>query len=375
MSLYRFVYYSAVIGGWAAFVAWLLAETLVLRGEYSVGFGQNVVSIALVGAILGAGLNLLAGLGNPQWKRQLYRLLAGLICGGIGGIVGSLLGNLFFLIGLSRAFGWAIMGLAIGSAAGIYEKSPSKCRNGVIGGAIGGLLGGFLFDHTGAGMAARATAFVILGGSIGALIGLTQLVLKEAWLTVVDGFRPGRELILGQTVTMLGRGDHLALPFLGYPGRDLESEHARIVRQTDGSFTLEDNRSRLGTRLNGQPILVATPLKDGDLVKLGTNIIRFNLRQRGSVRAAAQPAVPFPPGSMSAPPPPVSPPASSPPSPSSGMKPPAPPPPPPASPSSFPSGAIKPPATRVGRPPPPPATNPPVAPRIPPPPPPPAPPG
>ena len=52
MSLYRFVYYSAVIGGWAAFIAWLLAETLVLRGENSVGFGQTVVSIALVGAIL-----------------------------------------------------------------------------------------------------------------------------------------------------------------------------------------------------------------------------------------------------------------------------------------------------------------------------------
>ena len=183
------------------------------------------------------------------------------------------------------------MGLAIGSAAGIYEKSPSKCRNGVIGGALGGLLGGFLFDHTGAGMAARATGFVILGGSIGALIGLTQLVLKEAWLTVVDGFRPGRELILGQTVTMLGRGDHLALPFLGYPGRDLESEHARIVRQTDGTFTLEDNRSRLGTRLNGQTILAATPLKDGDLIKLGSNIIRFNQRQRGTVRTAAAPGL------------------------------------------------------------------------------------
>ena len=95
------------------------------------------------------------------------------------------------------------------------------------------------------------------------------------------------ELILGQTVTTLGRGDHLPLPFLGYPGRDLEAEHARITRQTDGQFLLEDNHSRLGTRLNGQPVQAATPLKDGDLIKLGTNIVRFHSRQWGRLRAAA----------------------------------------------------------------------------------------
>ena len=86
---------------------------------------------------------------------------------------------------------------------------------------------------------------------------------------------------------MLGRGDHLPLPFLGYPGRDLEAEHARITRQGTGQFLLEDNHSRLGTRLNGQPVQTATPLKDGDLIKLGTNIIRFHSRQWGRLRAAA----------------------------------------------------------------------------------------
>ena len=97
-------------------------------------------------------------------------------------------------------------------------------------------------------------------------------------MTVVDGYRPGREWIIGQDVTTLGRGDHLPLPFLGYPGRDLESEHARIVRQPDGAFLLEDNHSRLGTRLNGQSIQSPTPLADGDLIKIGSNIVRFNLR-------------------------------------------------------------------------------------------------
>ena len=239
--------------------------------------------------------------------------------------------------------------------AGIWDKSRRQTRNGALGGAIGGLLGGLLFDPltgAGSGMAARATAFVILGVSIGALVGLAQLVLKEAWLTVVDGYRPGREWIIGQDVTTLGRGDHLPLPFLGYPGRDLESEHARIVRQPDGAFLLEDNHSRLGTRLNGQSIQSPTPLADGDLIKIGSNIVRFNLRKRGMVRAAVSAAA-ISSGGFPLPPPPPPPPtprpwlgqtakpqAERPPLPS---MPPPPPPPPPASRPSFPSHPLPPP--------------------------------
>ncbi len=392
MSLYRFVYYCAVVGGWAAFLAWMLAELLVLRGEDSGGTATVVLIGAMVGAAIGAGLNLVSGMSNAQWKRQLLRLPSGLIGGGIGGAIGGLLGNLLLvLMGLSRTpgslsgwmtfvpvLGWIVMGLAIGSAEGIYEQSSRKCRNGAIGGAIGGLLGGIFMQRiaSGSGMAARATAFVVLGISIGALIGLAQLVLKEAWLTVVDGFRPGRELILGQTVTALGRGDHLPLPFLGYPGRDLESEHARITRQTDGNFVLEDNRSRLGTRLNGQPIQAATALKDGDLIKLGSNIVRFSHRGRGAVHVRGGTPASIPAGSMAPPPLPPMSPMSRPPVMPAGVKPPMPPPPsppPPAMPRpAVPLGGPRPPGMPVGQPPPPPSTPSPAPPRIPPPPPPPA---
>ena len=128
------------------------------------------------------------------------------------------------------------MGLGIGAVDGLYERSNSKIRNGLIGGGIGGLLGGLLFDPiqnlitSQSGMSSRATAFVILGICIGAMIGFTQVVLKEAWLTVLDGYRAGRQLILGQVVTYLGRGDHLPLPFLGPMNLELETEHVKITR-------------------------------------------------------------------------------------------------------------------------------------------------
>jgi hypothetical protein len=187
-----------------------------------------------------------------------------------------------------------IMGLGIGAIEGLYEHSASKLRNGLIGGALGGLLGGFLFDPISqliashSGMSSRATAFVILGICIGALIGFVQVVLKEAWLTVLDGYRVGRQLILSQPVTVLGRGDHVPLPFLGPANAGLDAEHLKIVRQASGGFVLEDNKSKLGTRLNGQIIQGPKPLKDADVIKLGTNIVRFNERH-GKSGAAPNP--------------------------------------------------------------------------------------
>lgn len=312
MSLHRFVYYSAVIGGWAALLAWLACEVLFLHRRRFGGIVEAVLTGACVGAIVGAGLNAVAGMSNAQWKRQWRRLLPGLLGGGIGGASGGLVGSLAYSsLGLPRAVGWMIMGLGIGASEGAYERSGRKLRNGLIGGAVGGLLGGMLFDPirnlapAGLVTSSRATAFVLLGISIGALIGLAHVVLKEAWLTVVDGFRPGRQLILSQDVTVLGRGDHLPLPFLGYSGKDLESEHLRIVRQPDGSYLIEDNHSRLGTRVNGQLIQGPVPLADDDLVKLGTNIVRFNHRRRSRVRGPQSDTSPLPSGSLQAPPPPA----------------------------------------------------------------------
>ncbi len=306
MSLSRFVYYSAVIAGWAAFLAWMLAEMFVLHagwvtklagvfsesmfsaeGEMAenvgpVGTLRTALVGGVVGAAIGAGLNIVSALANAQWKRQRRQLPYAILGGLIGGLFGGATGNVLYTVRCPQAFGWMIMGLAIGGTQGFFEQSSKKLRNGLIGGGLGGLIGGIFFSIlavAGSGMAARATGFVILGISIGALIGLTMVVLKEAWVTVVDGFRPGRELILSQTVTTLGRGDHLPLPLLGMSGRNLEAEHARITRTPRGDYILEDNHSRLGTILNNSPIEGPAPLGDGDLIRLGGNILRFHSRK------------------------------------------------------------------------------------------------
>jgi hypothetical protein len=291
MSLWRSVYYCAVIAGWAAFFGWLPAEFMFFHSGTGSGNLAVTVTGAMLGAAVGLGLGLVAGMANARLKQLILRGLVGLAGGAACGAVGATLGNVLFTFGIPRAFGWLVMGLGIGVVDGVYEKSKSKIRNGLIGGCIGGLMGGFLFDPlqsliaSQSGMTSRAVGFVILGLCIGALIGLAQVVLKDAWLTVLDGYRAGRQLILSQNVTALGRGDHLALPFMGPMNKDLESEHLRIIRQANGSYLVEDNHSKLGTRLNNQPVQSPSALKDGDVIKFGTNFVRFNERRRSAGNA------------------------------------------------------------------------------------------
>lgn len=284
MSFYRFIYYCAFLGGWCAFVGWLISEIMPFPEGKKNGTLHVLLVTGFVGAGIGAGVMSLSGTAKGRWY---VRMLPGLLGGFVGGALGGMIGDVLYSAAhLPRWIGWTFMGLCIGSIEGAFEQSLLKLRNGLIGGGLGGLLGGLLFDPmvslaaTGSGLTSRATAFVILGLAIGCLIGLVQVVLRDAWLTVLDGYRPGRQVILSQPVTLLGRGEWVALPFMGSFGNALDMEHLRVVRQTDGSFQAEDNSTKNGSEVNRQKIAGPTPLLDGDTIKIGNNIIRFNEKSK-----------------------------------------------------------------------------------------------
>lgn len=293
MSLSRLVFYSAVVGGWSAFVGWLLAQLLFGRWV-DVSFLLVALMVGIVAAFIGGGLSQVAGLINLRWGDQVHRLGPGIVGGLAGGIAGALLGSLIHAMAgeFGRVIGWAFMGIGIGVAEGIYEQSPRKLRNGLIGGALGGFLGGllfFLFNLIGLGtdVSKRATGFVILGVCIGLFIGLVQVVLKEAWLTVEQGFRPGRQLILAQPLLTLGTSEKASLIFIAYGAKGVEPIHLQIQRLPDGRYVVQDNQSRTGTFVNGQRLSGPALLRDGDRLQFGTNVVRFNERVRSAAGVAA----------------------------------------------------------------------------------------
>ncbi len=161
---------------------------------------------------------------------------------------------------------------------------------GMIGGLVGGVLGGialwglksafaniFGSEKALAMQTPRAWGLVILGMCIGLMIGTAQVFLKEAWLKVEAGFRPGREMMLTKPETTVGRAEGVDITLFG--DKDCEKMHAKIVLQS-GRYYLVDNSSPGGTFLNGERIGGPAPLKSGDLIQVGRSALRFGERAK-----------------------------------------------------------------------------------------------
>src|SRR5262249_7486780 len=150
----------------------------------------------------------------------------------------------FFVI-----LGWTVTGALVGASIGLFDYLAAKGRgqetrgvsrkvkNGVLGGTIGGVLGGSVYLYllsqsakwfgpslADAFWSPSASGFVALGLCIGLLIGLAQVLLREAWLKVEEGFRAGRELILSKPLITIGRAESCDVGLFGDPA--IERQHA-----------------------------------------------------------------------------------------------------------------------------------------------------
>ena len=117
-----------------------------------------------------------------------------------------------------------------------------------------------------------AVGLVILGMCIGLLIGLAQVLLKEAWVRVERGFKAGREMMLMKPETSIGRAEGVDIALFGDMG--VEKKHARIVQKKDRYYLVDDNTPG-GTYINGERIYGSAPLSNGDLISMGRSEVRF----------------------------------------------------------------------------------------------------
>ncbi len=344
MSFFRLIIWSCLIGGWAAFFGWLLPE--LIFGRYIDQPDLNadlrmvlaVLMAVLVAIPIGGGITFAGGLTSPQILNLLKRLFLGFAGGLVGGLIASLVGACIFrvfegipVIGfISRVLGWSLIGVGIGigvgASEGVIDRSLRKMRNGFIGGVVGGFLGGALFVPISSilsPMSSRALSFVLLGLCIGLFIGLAQVILKQAWLTVEGGFRTGRQMILGSDLITMGTSEKSSLIFIAYGAKGVEPTHLKISKGADGGYQLEDNQSRTGTLLNGQPVHGPMRLNDGDAIQFGVNVVRFNERAKSGDGQKLPPVVketPKPPEAITAKPP-AAPPSSAKPTPAAAPKP------------------------------------------------------
>jgi hypothetical protein len=294
MSFKVFIYYCALCGGWAALAAWGLAFAAgwTESQNLSVYFRTMLIGGAL-GLLLAAVIGMLDALMNSVGVERFLRIFVALIVGLVGGLLGGLSGEaLKQNFGVPRFVGWIFAGFAIGASIGVYDliraaaagqggrQATRKIANGIIGGVIGGFVGGVLFELPDSNWLPRsslAIGLVILGMCIGLLIGLAQVILKEAWLHVEAGFRPGRELILSKPDITIGRAETCDIGLFGDAA--IEKVHARVMLHRD-RYLLADGGTQTGTFLNDQRIAQPTPLRSGDTIRVGNSVLRFGERQK-----------------------------------------------------------------------------------------------
>lgn len=307
MSFRLFIYYCALCGGGGAFLGWMLGRPVDLKNA--------ILTQGLKGMFLGLAIALALALVDALWifsPRHIVaigvRVATAVLVGTIGGLFGGLVGQVLYgwtELGAFLIFGWTITGFLIGVSLGVFDllaslvrgQDPSaalrKIFKGVLGGTLGGIVGGILsllllsgWTHLLRKLGGNpeleeqlwspsAWSLVALGVCIGLLIGLAQVLLKEAWLKVEAGFRKGREVILAKPEITIGRAESCDIGLFGDP--HIDKLHARI-RQEGNRYLLINEGA--GTYINEELIEGSRLLCSGDAIRMGKAVLRFGARQK-----------------------------------------------------------------------------------------------
>jgi len=282
----------ALAGGLGGLLAWGILEPFENDEAVRQHLGEVLRAMAAYGGVMGAciagAIGSVEGITSADVRKALrgagLGLLIGLLGGAFGGIFGQLVygtlgggGGLPILVQIIvRSLGWGMVGAFVGVAPGVLARARKKVYNGIIGGLIGGLIGGFLFDPFGfifgGGEVSRLVAQTVLGAAAGAAIAVVEQIAKEAWLVITAGPLTGKQFILYNPVTTIGRAFTCDIALVKEGGA--AQQHCRIVRE-GATFVLEDLCG--ASVVNGRPVR-RQPLRSGDLIQIGSTVLAFHER-------------------------------------------------------------------------------------------------
>ncbi len=277
-----------ILGILAGIAAWPVAELILI---YQADFPSYFVFITVLGAVFGMIMGLFFGSGEgitSSVKSRVKRgMLTGTLIGFLGGIIGFLAGQAALLliggylmrsyksfnsIGLpvSRAIGWAFLGVFIGMVEGFRAGSLKKIIIGIIGGLLGGLLGGlaleyskYLFPQV---VYSRLVGLIILGFLLGLFYGIIEKGLSFGVLRVLNGKLRGKEFLINQNRIRIGRSDKNDITLAQY--ENISDSHA-VVKIKRGEAILANLDPKIPVFVNERAVK-EHKLKMEDVIKIGS---------------------------------------------------------------------------------------------------------
>ncbi|OHD75242.1 MAG: hypothetical protein A2V99_11885 [Spirochaetes bacterium RBG_16_67_19] len=276
----------AALGILAGAAVWPAAELVLF---FQPRFASYLPFLAVLGAVTGLLLGAVFGTAEGITSRIKSRIPAGLALGALIGLAGGAVGLLagqaaLWLFGeaalrsyrsfrtvvlpVSRAVGWAVLGLFVGVGEGVRAASLKKAAVGALGGLIGGLAGGFALEYAALLFPKlaypRLLGFLILGLAIGVFYGLVERGLSYGVLRLLAGPLKGKEFLLNQRRMNIGqaRSNQIALP--GYRMADRQAQ----IRIRRGEVSLANLEPGVAVLVNERKIQESR-LKYGDVLAIG----------------------------------------------------------------------------------------------------------
>jgi hypothetical protein len=261
----------------------------------------------LVAGMIGLFIGAADGLVCRLPRRALLCGAVGLLVGFVGGFISSIIANIIYsplnefamrqseagsglsAIGfviqiIGRSLAWCLAGSTMGLAQGIALRSKRLLLYGLLGGVVGGVLGGLLFDpidilllgpdKTNAAWS-RLIGFAVIGLSVGGMIGVVELLARDAWLRMTQGPLTGKEFLIFKDVMNVGSSPRSDIYLFNDP---LVAEQHAIIRAVGDECEVEARQITSPVLLNNRPITRAR-LRHGDNVTIGRTSFVFQQRK------------------------------------------------------------------------------------------------
>lgn len=273
-GVFGFAIVGACIAGLIAAADGFMSRNLrrgLLCGACGVGLAAAGGLLGLIpgGLVFSVALGLVGKLSEGMWTSD------------------TVTGSALLVLVIGRSLTWGILGLTVGIGQGVALRSKKLFVNGLLGGMLGGLVGGIFFDPiskafantdlSGQATISRAVGFAIIGLSAGLMIGLVEHLAKDAWLLMRAGPLAGKQFIIYRSPTTLGSSPKCEVYLFKDP--DVEPRHA-LIRKVGNRHEIQDLDTPAGTRVNGLPVRRQT-LMDGDQITIGQTALEYAERSRG----------------------------------------------------------------------------------------------
>jgi hypothetical protein len=287
-------FYLGSAGLVGSLLGWGLAERGFVDGERD-RWG-NTWMVPMIVTLMCVGFAVAESLIERSGKKVLTRGALSLPLGIAFGFVFDAIANTFYALAfaicsaagpqtfhnpavwLARGFAWAVFGAAGGIVYGIVGRSMKKTAFGVLGGAIGAVLGGTIFDPisfaTHGGAASRAIGFGLLGLATGVGMGLVENALKDRWLYVTAGPLAGKQFILYKPQTTIGSDQSCDIYLFKDP--QIEPDHAVLQLKASRVYLLAKGVAYI----SGQPVRGPQILESGVILQMGRYSFRYQEKER-----------------------------------------------------------------------------------------------